>query len=542
MLSWLLGCDSTPDLRPTRGYVLISIDTLRADHLGVFGYERPTTPFIDSLAARGVLFENAFVQLPGTLPSHMSMLTGLYPEEHAVISPDSVLPTDILTISERFHAAGFTTAGHSEGGYVHGSYGFSRGFDEWSHESLLIESDAERTFARGVDFLRALDPDEDFFLFLHTYSVHDPYFPLDRHSRYPQERYNSLYWEGPAPDVFEPTGPNLNSYNRGHLELSPEGLEYFEARYDASINYVDDVIRDFFEVLKELGLLDDVTVILTSDHGEEFLEHSGLAHFQAYPETLHVPLILVHPEIRSPKRVRRFVESIDITPTLLDLANLEIPKMSGESLVPAVSGEETSPAPPSEAYAIEADGAKRILLRRTGETLYQGALQSHPANGVWVEKLRTFEVLAGTHSFVVRAFHEPRTMTVRIDRRGIGNEVIERTFEVLPDRETPLEFEVDEASRITISAPSCNTPAELGISDDVRCLSFRIWGDRLHNYELYDLSRDPNAQENLALQQVEVLADLLRRLRTYRLVPLSETAAREIDPELEQRLRALGYL
>jgi arylsulfatase A-like enzyme len=101
--------------RPTRGYILISVDTLRADALGVYGAARPTTPFLDRLAERATIFENAFVQVPATLPSHMSIFTGLYPGEHDVVPPKTVLAASIPTLPELFRAAGFRTFGHSEG-------------------------------------------------------------------------------------------------------------------------------------------------------------------------------------------------------------------------------------------------------------------------------------------------------------------------------------------------------------------------------------------------------------------------------------------
>src|ERR1700760_1606082 len=133
-----LGCEeelrqpegeARPAPRATRGYILISIDTLRADHLGLYGYPRPTSPFLDSLARRATVFEEAYSQFPSTLVSHMSMLTGLYPREHGVLQPDAVLSPKVETLPEVFQRNGFHTAGFTEGGYVSGRYGFRRGFD-----------------------------------------------------------------------------------------------------------------------------------------------------------------------------------------------------------------------------------------------------------------------------------------------------------------------------------------------------------------------------------------------------------------------------
>ncbi len=162
---------------PTRGYILISIDALRADHLGLYGYPKPTSPFLDELARRATVFDHAFAQVPSTLPSHMSMFTGLYPAEHGVFPPSAVLAPEIRTLPEILLHAGFRTAGHTEGGYVQGGYGFARGFGEWTDTPYADDTDVERTFGRGVAFLQSVQPGERFFLFLHTYTVHDPYWP-----------------------------------------------------------------------------------------------------------------------------------------------------------------------------------------------------------------------------------------------------------------------------------------------------------------------------------------------------------------------------
>ena len=141
---------------PTRGIILISIDSLRADHLSVYGYPKATTPIPRGTRPTGDVFEHAFAQMPSTLPSHMSMFTGLYPAEHGVFPPSSVLAAEIPTLPEILLQAGFRTAGHTEGGYVQGGYGFARGFGEWTDLQYTADTDVERTFARGVAVPREL--------------------------------------------------------------------------------------------------------------------------------------------------------------------------------------------------------------------------------------------------------------------------------------------------------------------------------------------------------------------------------------------------
>src|ERR1044072_8072660 len=176
---------------PTRGYVVISIDTLRADHLGCYGYARPTSPFLDELATRGTLFEQAYSQYPSTLVSHMSMFPGLYPGEHGVVTADAVLGAEIESFPEVFQRAGFRTAGFTEGGYVSGRYGFRRGFDSFRARGQAGGRRGQAAFARGVAFLAGVRDGERFLLFLHTSAVHSPYDA--------PARYREAFWPGEPP-------------------------------------------------------------------------------------------------------------------------------------------------------------------------------------------------------------------------------------------------------------------------------------------------------------------------------------------------------
>ncbi len=322
---------AAPAPPPTRGYLLISHDPLGAKHLGAYGSERPTSPFFDSLAGRGVLFENAFVQYPSTLVSHMSIFTGLYPQQHGVFPPSFRLSPEIPTLPERFAQAGFRTAGHTEGGFVGRGYGFARGFDEFTDPRFRDTTDIEKTFEKGLAFLRGLAPEERFFLFLHTYSVHDPYLP--------PEPYASMFW----PDE-PPPGPDrlpIRRVNAGLFGVDERLLEYYEALYDGGVRYADSVLESFFAELGELGLDSQTTVVITSDHGEEFRQHGRVGHTQVYPETLHVPLLVLHPELGTGRRVRELVQSIDVAPTLLELAGAPpLEAASGRSLVPLIVGGE----------------------------------------------------------------------------------------------------------------------------------------------------------------------------------------------------------
>ncbi len=527
------GCGGAPEppaLSATRGYVLISIDTLRADHLGCYGYGRDTSPFLDSLAARGALFENAYVQLPGTLPSHMSIFTGLYPAEHGVFPPAGVLSPEIETLPEVFRRHGFRTAGHAEGGYVHGGYGFARGFEEWSHEARKIETDVERTLERGLAFLRRLGEDERFLLFLHTYAVHDPYFPATE--------YLERFWQGPPPETFPATGPEFAAFNRGERQISDRALEFYRAAYDASIRYVDDVLASFFAELGDLGLDDQVTVVLTSDHGEELLEHGRMVHTQIYPETLRVPLLVLHPEIAGPRRVPAVVESIDIAPTLYRLAGIE-PRasISGRSFVPLLAGGHWQEKP--EAFAERQDRQARALIQRRDGALYQLFLEQPDAGPRWLTSGVAFDTFATELELEARSYHAPRRMRIEADGEPVTS------AELDPERWIKVRAPLNRGAgkkRITLESDTCSVPAEVADSEDRRCLAFMVRGVPMLRLELYDLAADPLAASDLSREEPAVVRRMMGRFEDYELEPRSAAEARDLDPELEERLKALGYL
>jgi arylsulfatase A-like enzyme len=534
------ACARTP--RPHGRLILISLDTLRADHLGTYGYGRSTSPFIDALAARSTLFENAVVQLPGTLPSHMSIFTGLYPGEHAVY-PEKVLSPRIPTLPEVLHAHGFRTGGHVEGGYVKGSYGFARGFDEWTDPEPMVERDGQlvksreavkRTFAAGLEFLRRVKESDAFFLFLHTYSIHDPYDPPEPH--------RSRFWKGPPPQrAFPPDGSELSEFNIGRRTLVPGALDYYQALYDAQINYTDDVLREFFEGLEALGLADAVSVVLTSDHGEEFAEHGKLAHEQVYHESLHVPLLIRLAGQTTGRRVATLVQSIDIAPTLYDLASIPPagrPPMSGHSLVSLLEGEPRQGL--EEAYAEAFLSDDRAFYRQTREGFFQYVRRAPRKleENLWVSRSTSFDAFGSTLAFAVQSYHRTRPLHISVNGRRVRTEEVdtgERWLQVtLPTG--------GGKHRIELAAPSCDVPARLGQSGDTRCLSFLLKGLAPSHSELYDLTRDPRSERDLSRERPSLAAELASRLAMLTFRPLADPGRAPIDPERERRLRALGYV
>jgi arylsulfatase A-like enzyme len=518
---------------PTRGFILVSLDTLGADHLGAYGYDRETSPFFDSLATRGVLFENVFVQWPSTLVSHVSMFTGLEPREHGVFAPSSVLSLDIETLPERFRRHGFRTAGHTEGGYVCEDLGFDRGFDEFKARHVQADTDIELTLRRGLDFLRGLGEDERFFLFLHTYAVHDPYEP--------PEHYHSLFEQRSDVDEHpDSDGGFLRDVNMGRHTISPKTLAHYRAMYDATIRYLDDMLEDFFAELENLGLLEDTTIVLTSDHGEEFMEHGKLAHSQVYAETLRVPLVILHPDQRPGMRVPDLARSIDIAPTLYDLARIPLPEpISGRSLVPLMKGDAALPPVQVHAEMVDQERQRTLVHEEEGTIVqYVSAEPISEPGGTWITRSVTFDTHEDRLEVELVSFNESRTVRVSVDGADVDS------LELGPEW-TPavLSFPAAPGKRsVRLSSESCSVPLWLGLGSDSRCLSFKIRGVSLRRSELWDLSRKPSTREETSARFPELHRRLAESLTSTRWTLVAQPGKRVPRSETERALRALGYL
>jgi len=313
---------------PRRNLIIISLDTLRADHLGAYGYPRPTSPTIDSqLAAQGTLFERAYSQFPGTHGSHMSLFTSLYPCEHglgAKLGPFVRAHSRATTLAELLRNAGYATGAYTEDAYVSWLTGFARGFDSFVEERGVgggPTGQAEKTFGRALGWLRRHartpgQPSLPWFLFVHTYQVHYPYTPP------------AGYVEEVAPD-------------HGEDRASRDA-----ALYDGEIRYTDDLLARFFAELDKLGMSDNTLVVLVSDHGDQFGEHNKWGHGNSlFDGLLHVALIMRGPGlIPVGKRIPATVGLIDVLPTMLDLLGLPPgPWMQGQSLVPLLHDRQLTP-------------------------------------------------------------------------------------------------------------------------------------------------------------------------------------------------------
>jgi arylsulfatase A-like enzyme len=355
----VLGCEAP---RP-RSLILISVDTLRADHLGCYGHERPTSPSLDALAAEGVLFEDVTAPSPWTLPSHASLFTGRYPSRHGVRTVHEALSRSAPTLAEVLSPLGFENGAVVNVVYLYPVFGLMRGFAQLERvESVPSpQGDAAEVHARARSWL-ASRRGRRVFLFLHHYDVHAPY------SSEPAYERMFAAAEGQLRGVDE----ELGLINRGLLRPGPVGIDQLERRYDAGIRQIDDELGRFLAWLEEEGWLEDTLLVVTSDHGEGFLEHGTVSHGRTqYEEELRVPLILRGPGLPRGVRVREPVSLVDVAPTLLWLLGVPPPPdLDGRDLRPFWQG---APAATERAIFAEAApalwGTTRLAVRMDSHKL-----------------------------------------------------------------------------------------------------------------------------------------------------------------------------
>jgi arylsulfatase A-like enzyme len=336
-----------------QGVILVWADTLRGDHLGVYGYGRPTAPNVGRLAAEGILFRNHISQATWTKVSTPSLLTSLYPSSHGVLDFFDRLPASVTTLAEVYRAAGYATLSFSSNLFTGQFTNLHQGFEE-VHEDGSLPDRSSKTARVYVDrLLEWLETHRDspFFVFLHLMDAHDPYEP--------RPPYDTL-WADPARKqehvrqaaevkkvMVDPQAKAFGMPTREELleaKIDPDTyVGYDRDWYDGSIRGMDAEIGRMLERLRRLGLDDMTLVVFTADHGEEFHEHGRMFHGQGvYGELTRVPLIFHWPGVlRARAAVDETTQTIDVMPTLLEISHLPPPKgIQGQSLLPLLLANE----------------------------------------------------------------------------------------------------------------------------------------------------------------------------------------------------------
>lgn len=416
LLTCSAACDSSQDAA-RQNVVIIVLDTLRADHLGCYGYSRATSPEIDRFAADCFVFENAQTSAPWTAPALITLMTSLHPEVHRVMDFPSPgrMSKRVTTLAEVLRERGYATAAFTEGGFAKADFGLGQGFqsfyknpgdDESNRSNIVYPSRLKNNVRRSIRWLEK-NRDRPFFLFFQSYEIHWPY-------RAPEEYERTDWPASERADEHQRASAVVDAWNREraltredsllvmqHAVLCSLGLadEIQERRdfgraaqtlgvdrdllvaqtpfmsrvqdlYDAEIRFMDDQVARLWRALERLGLSDSTIVVLLSDHGEGLGDHGEMQHGEVLHEgVLRIPLLIRVPSLgHKPRRVEPVVRLIDLMPTILELMGFERDRldMQGISLVPLMRGEgETSPELLSFSHArsVSADMNTRYSVR-----------------------------------------------------------------------------------------------------------------------------------------------------------------------------------
>jgi len=319
----LVGCsESRSDLEglPRHNLIVVLVDTLRADHLGFYGYERDTSPFLDSVAKEGVVFERAYSTSSFTRESVSALFTGRLPSLSGSMGWNAAPSDQLVGLGQLFLNAGYRT-GFFTTTLMLDDERYAQGFEEVGRlaKKAGLSRESQRLTNRALKFIEK-HGDESFMLYLHYLDPHGPYHPpTELHSRIAETIH-----EKPI-GLYKDLRREVPKYVSDGFGPGEARFEDMVARYDAEIVDLDNAIRSLFEGLERSGQIDKTMVVLTADHGEEFLEHGFIEHaWTLYNESIHVPLVFWAPGHLEPQRVTQPVSHLDVLPTIAKLMQLPL--------------------------------------------------------------------------------------------------------------------------------------------------------------------------------------------------------------------------
>ena len=365
--------------------VLVSLDAVAAKHVGAYGYPKDTTPTLDALAADSFVFERCVAAGPWTVPSTMSIFTGLWPSVHQVLNKYTVagpatmvnprLNPAIPTIPDQLGRNGYRLVAFTGDAGANGRFGYDRGFEVYLDDVKF--GGLDHSVPAAQEWLRE-NAGSKFFMFLHGYDAHGQYDPAEGYRNvFVDEKYKGAMKGGKEEqgelrelglaNKFKP-----GSQGEAVLDLHPSDFEFHAALYDEKIQDADARLAGFLATLDELGLAEKTLVVVTADHGEEFGEHGYLDHGPTlYDELIHVPLVVKIPGYQG-ARITEQMRNVDILPTVADLLGQDLPFMThGTSVLPLMRGEEQKLTAFAETdyrlfthkrAVIDADGRYKFIL------------------------------------------------------------------------------------------------------------------------------------------------------------------------------------
>jgi arylsulfatase A-like enzyme len=573
--------------------VLIVVDTLRADHLGAYGYGRDTSPAIDALARRSTLFENAWAAAPWTLPSVMSITTGRYPSGHRVENDGLRLGTEIPTLAEILKGAGYGTGGFVSHVYVDRPYGFERGFGRFEDFGIAapsyrpeagLEPTADRVTDAALAWL-ARQGNGPIFLFVHYF---DPHWPYAAPGAY-RDRYPSAY-RGPLDASYD----SISKFQAPSAPL-PEGYgEFLVNRYDGEIRFVDDQIGRLLAGVARAGRDDRAWIVLTADHGEEFKDHGSMGHGRRlYEETIRVPLLVRAPAARevpagAASRVQEPVTGVDLFPTIAAFAGVRaLPEgLAGRDLAPllgrggsgglgAKDGAAGEHAPPAAGRTLVSE---TVRLNSYRKAVRQGALKLIQSMGDNRSELYDLaadpgerrdlaaqrpedrrrllralysevDLLSGGWNLVWSSDGRPRRFRGRIRTTGIVRSVVPlfpESGKYVIERGDSLEFEDagqtgESGLAFTVAPPDAPVTFTLAIDGRPVIENVFLGGQRARPREM-PFTLPGRAAAEAAFARPKHAPGREIGFYLWRNRPARPDQAITLDEEIRERLRSLGYV
>lgn len=355
-----LSCSRHTEQESRPSILFISIDTLSARHMSLYGYERETTPGLDRLALESVVFERCWANAPKTTPSYLSQFTGLLPESFRKPEPADggaslwTFAPQHASLAEVLRESGYQTSAIVDNPNAGVLHGLERGFEHYDDSPAglgldQLDGGVELVLPLADQWLAQADQTQPYFLFLQVLDVHGPYYSGEKWN----EPFPPSSLAGRSAPVAQAYGSILGAIPKYIAEpISEPGQEELELEpiadaYDRGVRAMDEAIAGFIEKLDSTGALDYTWIVISADHGESMCEHDSYFNHQLlHGEELHVPLLIRPPGGTQASRVQSDVQLVDLFPTLLDVAGLEPPhETHGRSLLPALNGEELEPLP-----------------------------------------------------------------------------------------------------------------------------------------------------------------------------------------------------
>jgi arylsulfatase A-like enzyme len=529
----------------TPNLVLVIIDTLRSDHLSCYGYPLMTSPNLDRLASEGLLFVNSFSTSTWTLPSVATLLTGLLPDQHGLKSIDNSLSAKVETVAERLRDAGYRTAAFTDGGFLEPRWGFSQGFDRydstageaWQPKDVsVIEADAS-AWLRENRF-------SPFFLLVHTYETHQPY------------RFRSGYSEKFLGDEAAP--PENDEILAWDLAGKPDDGDFLKrvlALYDGEIARADHHIGRLVETLREIGQYDNTAIVVTSDHGEEFLEHGGVEHGagKVFNENIRVPLLIKPPAASRAGRVDTPVSGLDIAPTILQIAGLgQTDNQAGRSLLaPALSelvsrnvfahGLNSFPQLNEERYRLDG-GGRAVVFDRVRDRLSFFDLENDPGmrRAMGPTRLPAGDDLVERLQYILAWSSGRARYLVRLPADTTGLALTREssvTSAVLWEGLTHRMLEIGARHRLSSEFPHA---VAFDLEPSADSLRLELMNESTQRWEIHEIAIVGSPQPLAESRPIR------RSLPQPLVVGLASRAHEaldlRIDAEAAEELRALGYL